>query len=570
MLGQLMLRLRPRAQSATSRRHPGERAGDEGFSLIEVLVSIGVVSVVMAALTMFFVSVLTSMNQQRGKQTAVRLADDGIERVRAVKASEVLSGRDRSTTAEQWAAPATVVAPYLTDLQQAWDSKAAYPSGRTATLPTVAEPITIDGVAYQRHWYVGRCWQPVGGGACGPTETAGGVPLLRVITAVTWPDNHCTASVCGYVTSTLVSDASTEPIFNTGATAEGPVVANPGDQTGELTVAANLQFSADGGAPPLTWSASGLPPGLTMDSSGLVSGTPTTAGTYAVVATATDGFKLTGTAAFDWTINELPKPTGPGDQVSGLNSTVNLPIARTGGTTPVTWSVTAPGDWGATGLPPGLSIDTASGVISGSPTTTGTAKPVTVKVTDRYGKSATTTFTWAVTAPKLDPPTATTSTAGSSITPVQLSATGGTSPYTFSAQNLPPGLSITSGGLISGTPTRGTRYVVDLTVTDKAGVTDTATVVWNVNAAAGGLAVSAPTGDRTTSVGQSVSFTAQATGGSGSGYTWSATGLPPGLTVSSGGAVSGQPTKAGTHVVTLTVRDSAGKVADLMFTWTIS
>ncbi|MEG0923055.1 MAG: Ig domain-containing protein [Comamonas sp.] len=59
----------------------------------------------------------------------------------------------------------------------------------------------------------------------------------------------------------------------------------------------------------------------------------------------------------------------------------------------------------------------------------------------------------------------------------QITATGGTTPYTFSAPDpskLPPGLSLDANGLITGTPTAAGSYTFDVMVTDAAGLTDTA------------------------------------------------------------------------------------------------
>jgi hypothetical protein len=67
---------------------------------------------------------------------------------------------------------------------------------------------------------------------------------------------------------------------------------------------------------------------------------------------------------------------------------VNLLPALTGGTGPFTWA--------ATGLPDGITIDPATGVITGAATTAAPAAPVTVTVTDVHGKTAATTFQWTV------------------------------------------------------------------------------------------------------------------------------------------------------------------------------
>ncbi|KOG88387.1 peptidase M4, partial [Streptomyces varsoviensis] len=81
--------------------------------------------------------------------------------------------------------------------------------------------------------------------------------------------------------------------------------------------------------------------------------------------------------------------TGPGDQTTKLNQAVSLQIKATS---------TNPGalKYAATGLPAGLKIDAASGLISGTPTAVGTSN-VTVTVTDAANKSGTASFKWTVT-----------------------------------------------------------------------------------------------------------------------------------------------------------------------------
>ncbi|MCW2643280.1 MAG: hypothetical protein JWP76_5586 [Dactylosporangium sp.] len=76
-------------------------------------------------------------------------------------------------------------------------------------------------------------------------------------------------------------------------------------------------------------------------------------------------------------------------------------------------------------------------------------------------------------------------------------------------------------------------------------------------------------GNQTTKVGTAVSLQLSASGGSGS-YTWSATGLPAGLSINAAnGLISGTPTTAGTSSVTVTARDSAGATGSTSFTWTV-
>jgi len=447
-------------------------AGDDGVTLVETLVALGLIGVVMAALTAFFVATASTTSRQGGAQSAAQLADDAVELVRSLRGSALASGRDKTSSDTQWSAPVAGAASWLTGMSETWDSAAAYPAGRTAALPTSPTVVTVAGVPYSQSWYVGTCWQPAAGGDC---VTGGGtVPFYRVVVAVTWPERHCSGGTCSYLSATLVGSNTKDPVFNANQTAQSPSVTNPGNQTGEVAAAVSLQLSCSGGAPPLTWSGTGLPPGLSIASSGLVTGTPTTAGSWSVTVKTTDGFGLTGTAAFTWTVNALPQLATPANQTWVVGSAGTLTPTLTGGTGPYTWT--------ATGLPAGLSIDSASGTVSGTPTSTRSAQPVTVGVTDSYGKASAATFTWAVNpALQVTRPANQSGEVGVSATSVQVSASGGVTPYSWSASGLPAGLSISSGGQIAGTPTTAATYHPTITVRDGAGGTGSVTITWTVS-----------------------------------------------------------------------------------------
>jgi hypothetical protein len=97
--------------------------------------------------------------------------------------------------------------------------------------------------------------------------------------------------------------------FTAGTSTGGVTVANPGSQSGVAGTAASLQLSASGGNGGYTWTATGLPAGLAISASGMISGTPATAGTYSVTATATDSSGATGSTTFSWTVTS---PGGSG------------------------------------------------------------------------------------------------------------------------------------------------------------------------------------------------------------------------------------------------------------------
>jgi hypothetical protein len=137
--------------------------------------------------------------------------------------------------------------------------------------------------------------------------------------------------------------------------------------------------------------------------------------------------------------------------------------------------------YAAAGLPAGLSIDSSTGLISGTPATTGSF-PVTVTVTDTTGASGTASFAVTVASPvSFTGPGPQSGYAGQPAL-VQATASDAVAGRTisYSASGLPGGVSIgPSTGLISGLPTTG-YHLVTVTGTDSAGRTGTQTFVWDV------------------------------------------------------------------------------------------
>ncbi len=147
----------------------------------------------------------------------------------------------------------------------------------------------------------------------------------------------------------------------------------------------------------------------------------------------------------------------------------------------------------ATGLPPGLTINSTTGVINGTPTTNG-SYTVSVTATPTSGSAAASTvsFIWDVAGAITFPAQASRSTslgtpvsAQLSVTDTNLGQSGYTAP-TFTATGLPTGLSISSAGpsaaLISGWPAAAGSYSVKVTAKDGLGATSTASFTWAVKA----------------------------------------------------------------------------------------
>jgi hypothetical protein len=213
-------------------------------------------------------------------------------------------------------------------------------------------------------------------------------------------------------------------------------------------------------------------------------------------------------------------------------------------------------------LPPGLTLNTTSGAITGTPTTAGTYT-FTSTVVDANGNTDTQQCSITVTAPPLDLECGACGTSGFATVGTAYSAafavTGGTAPFTYSivSGSLPPGLSINSGKL-TGTPTSAGTYTFTAKVVDANGSTDTATCTIQVKGSALGLACGTCGSTGNATVGTSYSATLTPTGGSGY-YTYSITSgsLPPGLTLNtSTGAITGKPTTAGTYSFTTQAKDT--------------
>ena len=226
-------------------------------------------------------------------------------------------------------------------------------------------------------------------------------------------------------------------------------------------------------------------------------------------------------------------------------------LAATGGTPPYGWTL----DVGS--LPAGLALS-SGGAITGTPTSAGPST-FTVRVTDSLSQTATKELTIAVAPPPV-PTVATTSLPGGQVGTAysqSLAATGGTPPYgwTLDAGSLPAGLSLSSGGAITGTPTSAGPSTFTVRVTDS--LSQTATKELTIAVAPPPVPTISTTSLPGGTVGQPYSQSLTATGGT-PGYSWTldAGSLPAGLALSAGGAITGTPNTAGSATFTVRVTDS--------------
>jgi large repetitive protein len=221
------------------------------------------------------------------------------------------------------------------------------------------------------------------------------------------------------------------------------------------------------------------PPGLTLASDGTLSGTPTQAGTYAfwvemlLPSTATCNSADTTQERFIIKINPgtpVAPPLAIGVATLGPSTVgTSFSLAMTATLPdPKTWSISA----GT--LPPGLAINVATGLISGTPTTAGTYT-FTVRAQIDAARIATQDVTLtvreALTITGLDEPLLEVGVPYKAA----LKAGGGLRTYkwTLTAGEMPPGMTFWPGGAITGKPTTGGDYDITVTLTDSEGRTAT-------------------------------------------------------------------------------------------------
>ncbi len=411
----------------------------------------------------------------------------------------------------------------------------------------------------------------VAGGTAPYSFSATGLPAGLTLTPATGAISGTPTSAGSYTVTILVTDAHGIAGSATYTVAIGVQAPVAGAST--VVVAANsgattVPLSLVGGAAISVAVVTAPSQGTATASGTAISYTPNAgfSGTDSFTYTGTNTYGTSAPAMVTVTVSApiLVFSSAPGGLPNGtVGNVYSQTVAVTGGTAPYSFT--------ATGLPAGLSLTTATGVISGTPTTAG-SYTVIISAMDAHGATGSATYTVAigVQAPVARAATFTVA-ANSSATAVPLSLAGGAATSVAVATVPSHGMATASGTAVSYTPNAGFSGADSFTYTasNSGGTSAPATVTVAVSAPT--LAFSpAPGGLPDGTVGTAYNQTITATGGT-SPYSFTAAGLPAGLTINAAtGVISGAPTIAGSNNVTISATDGHGATGAATYTISIS
>ena len=400
-----------------------------------------------------------------------------------------------------------------------------------------------------------------GTGPYGWTITSGTLPTGITINASTGALSGTPTVVGNYNFTVQALDANSCPGTKAYTLRVCPIISitptSLANGTVGLAYTQATAFVASGGTGPYTYSASGVPAGLTFNTgTQKLTGTPTTAGLFNVVVTATDSTTCVGSITVPIRICPVLSIT-PATLANGTIGTAYsqaTAFAASNGTAPYAFST-------PTGIPAGMSWDSVNLKLIGTPTTPG-ANSVVLNVTDAVGCPGTLTVPLTIVCPTISvsPTTLASATAGSAyIQATAFTATGLTGTYNWTASSVPAGMTFDAvNKKLTGAPTTAGLFSVTITATDATYASCAGSVVVPFRVCP--VITITPTTLANATVGAAYSqATAFAAANGTAPYTWTASGVPAGMTFDTATLkLIGTPTVAGTGNVTVTATDANG------------
>ena len=386
-----------------------------------------------------------------------------------------------------------------------------------------------------------------GGGGGGGGYPAGGVSGGCASGSNGAPGNNGTGGAGGYgCTATGSSGSSGSGLESGGAGGDSATYGGAGGGGGQ-------GYGGGGGGGGSEGAGAGGDGGAGGNYADTTEATGTTQGTSTLGPNSNGQITITYTLAVPPTITSSSTSTTFAEGSSGTYT-----FTATGTPTP-TFSESG-------SLPSGVSLSSA-GTLSGTPAQDG-AFPITVTASNGFSPNATQSFTLTVTAPPSisEPSTSATVMAGQSMTPITFTATGYPAPTFSESGTLPTGVSLSSAGVLSGTPSVGGSFTVTVTATNSSGSSPTNfTLVVDQSPSITSATTS------TFSVGTAGSFTVQASGYPTPTLSLSSSStLPSGVSFTPGAngtaTIAGTPASGtgGSYQLGISASSSAGSAAQTL------
>jgi hypothetical protein len=255
--------------------------------------------------------------------------------------------------------------------------------------------------------------------------------------------------------------------------------------TATATAGSAFSYTVTASNAPTSFNVGTLPAGLSFNSAtSVIDGTPTTAGTYSVTLSANNSAGTGSTVTLTITVS----PSGPVPVISSATTASGTLVPAS---SPASFTVNyqmaasnSPVAYAASGLPLGISVNTGTGLISGTTTVQGVYS-VSLTATNNNGTSATATLTLTVGSLSV----ITSSSAASAISGAAFNflVSANNSAQSFNVGGLPTGLSFnTTNGAITGSVSAVGTYAVTLSANNAVGVGPTSTLTITVAAGGGG------------------------------------------------------------------------------------